>query len=195
MKIISFILLLCFTLNSFAATGVLSALEKQMDEYNYALTVEWDQKDQSFYDKTTKAFLEGLDKLYKEEGLSSEDVMFMLEKRIKDRTVLSSLKLKMSLLGQSASPREIMENLKGDAVYSQGASWTGDTMIWMIGGFAVVIVALLVGHELWWNDNHVCTKYDQADQCTDEYDCQGDYCYYGGTYCGVITRCTKYERK
>ena len=195
MRIISVVLLLCISFNSFAATGTVQELERQLDELNYSLTVEWDQKDKKFYDDQTKSFLSNIDTLYKEKGLSSEDVMLVLEKRIKNKAQLDALKLKMSLMGDKVTPTELMESLKTDTLYSQGASWNGDTILWVVGGLAVVIVALLVGHDKWWKDNHECAKYDQAEQCVDEYDCQGEHCYYDGTYCSIITRCTKYVRK
>lgn len=194
MKLLSLLLVWCFTLNAFASTGVMGQLESKIDEYNYAVTVEWDQKDQSFFDKETQKFTQELDKLFSEQGLTSAELTTLLEKKIKDKNLLNSIKLKISLM-KSLSPKEIMDSLKKDNLYSHGASWSGDTQIWIIGGVVVVALALLIAHSEWWNDNHVCTKYGQADYCTDEYDCRGESCWYDGTYCGTYERCIKYERK
>lgn len=195
MKFISFLLLFCFISNAFASTAAIQKFERQLDEFNYSLTVEWDQKDEAFYDKITKAFQEELKTMYEKEGLSSEDVMLILEGRIKDKKVLEAMKLKAALTKKGATPLEIMESIKKDQIYVRGASWNGSKVEWLLGGLAVVVVAILVGHSSWWSDNHVCTKYDQAEQCVDEYDCRGENCWYDGTYCSMITRCTKYERK
>lgn len=49
MKLTALLLTFCFSLNVMASTGTVQELERHLDEYQYALTVEWDQKDQSFY--------------------------------------------------------------------------------------------------------------------------------------------------
>ena len=51
MKVMSLLLSLCLTLNLLAASGPVQEIERQVDEYQHALTVEWDQKDQKFYEE------------------------------------------------------------------------------------------------------------------------------------------------
>ena len=52
MKITAWLLCLCFTMNVFASTG----LSEAVDEYNYAMSVEWDHADQAFHDTQTEIF-------------------------------------------------------------------------------------------------------------------------------------------
>lgn len=195
MKFISIILLFCFVTNAFAATGTIRALEQQLDEYNYAMTVEWDQKDEAFAQKQNALFEKAISELY-QQGLSNEEVMAVLETRMKNRKVLDALKLKASLMSKTAGPAEMMEVLKDKSLYGQGASWNGDVTIWIVGGVIVGAIAILVAWSSWWDANHVCAKYDEAEECTSDYYCSDAYgCRYQGTSCQIINRCTKYERK
>ena len=46
-----------------------------MDQYQFALTVDWDQKDHDTYQAKTAAFFEELAKLNAEESLSKDEIL------------------------------------------------------------------------------------------------------------------------
>lgn len=196
-KIISLILLFCLSFNVLADSGALKELERELDSFNYAMTVEWDQKDKAFASAETKKFLTAIDKLIAEKKLGAGEIELLMKARIKNPELLQAVQLKAGLLGASPAPEKVLELLKStsDDLYQRGASWNGNAQTLVIVGVVVVIVAILIAKAAWHDANHVCTKYDQAEQCVDEYDCRGETCYYDGTYCGIITRCTKEERK
>jgi hypothetical protein len=203
MKIISIILAITFTMNVFAAAAPMKELESAMDNYQYALTVEWDQKDMAFKNQQTEIFSKKMDELFKS-GLTSEDVKFLVDTRFKDSKVAEAAKMKLSLLGNKLTPANVLDILKTNAgdVYSQGASWTGNAEIFVWGGVIVAIIAIAVAYSSWHDANYTCTKTAIADYCTDNYDCwsyddsrySSGSCSYSYTNCGSYERCIKEER-
>ena len=78
MRFVSLLVAFCFSLNVMASTGTIQELEKHMDDYQYALSVEWDQQDQAFYDAQTKVFFAKMATLISEGGLSQAEVVKMV---------------------------------------------------------------------------------------------------------------------
>lgn len=195
MKFMSLLVAFCFSLNVMAASG----LESAVNEYQYALSVEWDQKDAKFYDAKTVEFFNQL------KGVSKEEMLAFADSKLENKAAVDALKLKLSVLSQANSAQElaalVRENSKD--FYARGASWNGETMV------SVAIVAVIVGviaYAVWWDANHVCTAYGTDYVCR-TYGCGGGYyggSYYGGYYggygscytsCGYQQVCTNYERK
>lgn len=202
MKLISALLALCFTMNVFASTGAISELSMAMDEYQYAMTVEWDQKDQAFKAKQLEALSGKMGELFKE-GLTAEDVNVLINNRFKNSQVAQAAKVKLALMGNNLSPSNVVDLLKDSSsdIYSNGASWNGNTQLFVWGGVIVAIIAIAVAYSKWKSDNYECAETAIADFCTDAYDCHGtssEYssgsCYYVGTRCGSYERCIKEVR-
>ena len=204
MKILSLLLSLCITLNTFAATGGLTELERQIDEYQYVMTVEWDQKDQIFYDKETDEFLKKLGETIQKEGLTKEQIGQIAEKKIQNTRTLEALKLKLSLLSSKPSESELAETLRETSkeFYHRGASWSGSKA--EIAG--TVLAVLLVGYIIWWNSTHECEGYVTETECGwydvcssygYDYETGSRYCMsYSSQYgCFDNTRCTGYVKK
>lgn len=196
MKVISILIAFCFTMNVFASTGGLSELSSAMDEYQFAMTVEWDQKDQAFKNKQLEILSAKMGELFKK-GLTSQEVNKLIETRFQNSKAVEAAKLKVSLMGNKLTPSNVVEVLKDSSsdIYSNGASWNGNTQLFVIGGVIVAIVAILVAYSQWKDANYVCTERAIADYCTDTFDCDDYYgCSYVGTECGSYERCIKEER-
>lgn len=208
MKFMSLLVAFCFSMNVFAATGSLAALEQTVDEYQYALTVEWDQKDAKFYDAQTTAFFAKLQKLIQDKGLNQDDIMAFAESKVKDAKVLEALKAKAALLGKANSNEELAKlvNEASKDFYAQGASWSGSSVLPVILGLVVVGV---IGYAIWWGATHECVAWDNRYTCNSYSNCgySGGYYggYYGGSYyhcyggsytvCGYADVCTQYQKK
>lgn len=164
MKIFTIILTLIFTMNTFASSMSVGALEleKAFDEYQFAITVEWDQKDSKFYDEQTEALFGKLTTLMQEHGLKKEDILSFTEKKSNSTKELEALKLKFNLLPSTATPKELVQVLKSNSqsLYSRGASWNGEILVQKL--FGVVIVAFLL-HAIWFSATHECTEYRDGD--------------------------------
>ncbi|MFL5784520.1 MAG: hypothetical protein ACJ76H_07930 [Bacteriovoracaceae bacterium] len=168
-KIISFVLLFCLSLNVMAGTVGVQKLERQLDDYKFAMTVEWDQKDQNFKDAKTKEFYGALEKIIREDGLSQLEIMALMEKKLVNHTALEALRLKLALLGNTSSPETLAKALESSTkdMYSQGASWNGEVVIPLAIG---VIVVAVIAYKWWWEKNHVCAEWQYVDyECDDSY--------------------------
>jgi hypothetical protein len=203
MRILSLLLSFCITFNVLAASGTVAELEKHIDEYQYVLTVEWDQKDQAFYQAQTDAFLEKLSELIKTKGLTKEQILEISEKRVKDKAAFEALKLKMSLLDKNTSADQLAKVLSESSkdFYSRGASWSGDAAFII----PLALAGIIIGYAIWFHITHECVAYEERYSCsTDQYcasysyDWQGySYCdyYREETDCGWDTVCARYEKK
>lgn len=188
MRATAWLVLFCMTANVFASTGSVKALERAIDDYQYAVTVEWDQKDQSQYDSLSVAFTEKLQSLITEEGLTKADINSVLEKKVGNKNQLSAMKAKLGVLSGAASAQEMVSLLSQNSkeLYSQGASWNGDAEnILIYGG-----IALLIGGLIWFYATHECVATAQEYSCTSSYDQYG-----GSSRCGYNTVCTAYQKK
>jgi hypothetical protein len=215
MRFVSLFVAFVFSLNVMASTGTVQELERHMDDYQYALSVEWDQKDQAFYDAQTKNFFEKMSKLVAA-GLTQEEVLVMVEAKTKNKIALEALKLKISLLSKDASSEELAQIVKEASkdLYSEGASWNGQVV------FSVVIGLVVIGalaYSIWWSATHECVAYENQYVCTQQNNCYysggtstGGYSYdvwgnyvqqgytcYGAprTVCGYQDVCTEYAKK
>lgn len=213
MRIVSLLIAFCFSMNVMASTGTIQELEKHLDDYHYALSVEWDQKDQAFYDAQTKTFFANIEKLIKEDGLSQDQIMKLAETKTQNKEALNALKLKLAVLSKGASADELMAIVKDASkdFYAKGASWNGDVVI------TTVIVAVIVGaiaYSVWWNASHECVQTQTQYVCDTYNNCYYSGGYYGGsyygggyygsgsycygpatTYCGYRDVCTQYAKK
>lgn len=202
MKILSTLIALCITMNVFASTGAMNDLSTAMDEYQYSMTVEWDQKDQTFKAKQLEALSGKMGELFKQ-GLTAQDVNVLINNRFKNSQVAHAAKAKLALMGNNLTPANVVDLLKDSSsdIYSNGASWNGNAQLFVWGGVIVAIIAIAVAYNQWQNKNYECVETAIADFCTDAYDCHGSSsenssgsCYYAGTRCGSYERCIKEVR-
>lgn len=204
-------LLLCLCTNVFAGTAGMNKLERHLDDYQYAMTVEWDQKDQKFKEAKTKEFNAALEKVIREEGVSQLEVMSLLEKKVISKDALNAIQLKLALLGNASSPEALAKSLEGATkeMYTQGASWNGEIVIPLAIG---VIVVAIVAYKWWWEKNHVCAEWELRDECVTSYwdnrSCTTHTDSDGHSYescdsywqeettvtCGPMNHCVRYEK-
>lgn len=216
MRFVSLLVAFCFSLNVMASTGTIQELERHMDDYQYALSVEWDQNDQAFYDAKTNAFFEKMGKTIAAGNLTQAEILKMVEAKSKNKDAINALKLKVSLLAKNASAEELANIVKESSkdLYSKGASWNGEVV------FSVALGLVLVGalvYSIWWSATHECVAYENQYVCNTY-----DNCYYSGgattggyhydnwgnwvqpgytcygparTTCGYADVCTEYAKK
>jgi hypothetical protein len=202
MKLISALVAFCFTMNVFAASGTINELSVVMDDYQYAMTVEWDQKDMAFKSKQLELLSARMGELFKD-GLTAQDVNVLIENRFKNSQVAEAAKIKLALMGDKITPANVVDLLKTSStdIYSNGASWNGDVQYFVWGGVIIAIIAIAVAYSQWKSDNYECAETAIADYCTDAYDCWGSdsstssgSCSFVGTRCGSYERCIKEVR-
>lgn len=188
MKLISALLSICLTFNVLAASGTATELERQLDEYQYVMTVEWDQKDQAFYERETKAFFEKLSKALSEGSASKESILALAESKMKNKEALNALKFKLSLLTNVNSQEQLAQALKESSkdFYGKGASWSGDVEIIL----AAAGIIAVIGYIIWFSKTHECVAWEQRWECRTTNDEYSSY-----TTCGWEDYCIDYSRK
>lgn len=184
MKFLSLVLTFCISFNVMASTGRIQELEKSLDEYQYAMTVEWDQKDKAFQEKETQKFIEKLSAL----GLTEKEVMSFAELKFKNAKAIDTLRTRLSLMGEMNSSKEMALALQEASkdLYGQGAAWNGDAtevLLW-------VGVAVIIGYAVWFSATHECVSWREEWRCDTT-----DYDTHSSTTCGWHDVCTQYVKK
>ena len=151
-----------------------NGLKAAFDEMNYALTVEWDQKDQSFYEAQLKKFTATVRDLQKS-GLTNAQMIDFAKSQVKDAKVAKDLETAFSMItinkmSSEEASRYMMDSMK--RAYSNGASWNGDVLVYLAVG--LLIVALAVG---------LSSSGGGSSSSDDTYTCYDD-CYYYDYQCG-----------
>lgn len=193
-RFLSLALFLCFSLNSFAATGTVQELSRAMDEFEYSMNVEWDQKDKNFQLKEMNKFLARTQELL-DGGLSKEEIQAHMSKRTKRTKASEALELKMKLSNVTTAKELVdfmSQNSKG--MYSQGASWNGGvdlTTVGLIAGTVLLIAVLLYSQKR-------CLRYESVYSCKAVYvSCgtseESESCY-DGDLCKYYPECQEKEK-
>lgn len=126
--LLSFLLLLSLPQMIFASNP--GTLKDLLDDYNYSMTVEWDQKDISFEKQKQKEFEEGINGLISA-GLTKEEVL--LATGIDIGAVAAEVK-SLNLSNSS----DIAAFLKNHKQFKRGASWSGEVIVGAIGAAAII---------------------------------------------------------
>lgn len=172
MKLISLLVAICFTMNVFASTGTIQQFERALDEYHYALSVEWDQKDIKFQEQKTDEFFKEMQNLMSAGGLTPEEITSVLEKKMNNKAAVEAMKLKLSLMGGIRSPEEFSKIVRESSseFYNRGASWNGRVIIPVA---VVFVIVAAVGFAVWWSGTHECSGYETQTKCSTQTTCHG----------------------
>lgn len=176
-KIIGLMLLICFSVNTFAASN----LETIIDDFQYTMSVEWDQKDMKFHEAQTRIFIEKL----AASGATNEELLTLVENKTQDKKMLEAIKLKLKLSpieSKDELARILSENSK--AFYSKGASWNGDA----VSAIGVAAVVIILGYVIYHAVAYKCVETDYRFQCTGHPADGNQRCYWGDV-------CVKSEKR
>lgn len=120
-----------------------TGLKAAFDELNYALNVEWDQKDKAFFDAQKEKFSAVVADL-RANGLSNSELIDFVTSEIKDEKFARDVKATLNLISinnmSSSQAAEYMSEMMKNA-YSQGANWNGGVSLLLLGAGVLLIVA------------------------------------------------------
>lgn len=141
-KILSAILAMCFTFTASASTGAIQGLEQALNDYQYTMTVEWDQKDEKFRNQATQALNEKVKSVLASQSISRDELLKLLSKKIVSKKQLEALTVKMALLPKTLTEEQQIAALMSSVdTGAQGASWNGN----IVGpALAVIMVAAML---------------------------------------------------
>lgn len=137
-----------FSLVTVSAASPLEGLKKSIRNYTYAVTVEWDQHDQKFYDKQVEKLGKSI-KDAKKAGFSNKQIMNALFADIKDERGLREIRDVLSVVDSDKFDAEetilyIKEKIESNR--QTGASWRGLALsrnlilIGVLTGIALIII-------------------------------------------------------
>lgn len=158
MKILATLLSLFLTINAFASSSLKHEVLKSLDEYQYAMTVEWDQNDRSFAEAQTRKLFQDFSTLFAQ-GMTSEQVLKILEAKIRNPALIAELRLKAQSLPTNS--QEVLVQALADSsasFYSEGASWNGAAVAFY-GGVAVFFIGF-IAYTTWFNSTYECVEYE-----------------------------------
>lgn len=137
------LMLITFSVQATAATH--NGLKSAFEELNYSLSVEWDQKDQNFFNAQSEKFSSEIMKLHAS-GLSNQELLDFTISQIKDEKLAREIQTTYSLVSINAmTAKDAQEHIRSvvEKTYNRGASWNGTAAF--IGGaiFAIVLLAVV----------------------------------------------------
>lgn len=179
MKFIALITSILFSFSALADAGSQLAFEKRLNEYQFAVTTEWDQKDQAALARINRAFEAEVKSLV---HLTESDVLSVLEKKALSKSHLEALKLRLSIARASGNPDAefavVQDELKRS--FHQGASWNGETTV-MYLSMALLFAGFIA----------IAMATTQDSECLEE----AEYidCDNSGNDCYPVTLCKTYD--
>lgn len=122
------------------------SLKDLVDQLQFSLTVEWDQKDLNFRNEKLKAFNEGLANLRKQ-GLTDRELLDFIKSEVKDQKVSKDIDELYSMLLKKNVSSQLLESKFLDLAkktQNRGASWSIEDLplAGQIGVFVGTLAAL-----------------------------------------------------
>lgn len=144
-KILTVFLIFAFV-GQVSASPEKNALKNLFDEYNYSLTVEWDQKDKEFYRRETSLLIERIKEL-QNQGLTNSELINQAVLSINDEKVSNEIKSLIGLLDSNKLSFEETTSLIKKAMNNSqqsGASWNEDTAAKIWVSFLIVAISTAI---------------------------------------------------
>jgi len=168
-----------FTVQTHASTN--DGLKAAFDELDYALTVEWDQRDKDFHTEQLRKFTAAMREL-QAKGLTNAQLVDFAKSQVKNAQVAKDLETAFNMIQiNKMSPAEankyILDTMKKS--YSVGASWNGEVFIYLAVGVMIVALAIAIANSAY--DSHHVANCANNDVLVCDHYCYNDYFY--GYYC------------
>lgn len=211
MRLLSWLLILCFTTQAFAGT-VREDLTVALNNYEYDMVVEWDQKDKVMAEKFSENFSKTLNKLF-DRGLTQDELLSVVESRMTDKERFKAIKMKATLLKDQAGDAQSVTRLLQDEMANlgtRGASWNGEIQMYVLAIVPLIILGALIIYQHMWNQSHRCATAAREEVCEDVCDdwsysdsncdswgnncTSGEYCARSHTECGLEEFCKEWEK-
>ncbi len=160
--------------------GTNNSLKTAFDEFNYSVTVEWNQKDQKFYNQAVDKFQKEIEALQKK-GLTNNELISFAKERVLDKKLSKDLDtllktVEVNKMSETDARKYVLGQL-GSTV-SQGASWNGDGVV--VGVVVVALILLIVVAAA--TPSTGGGYYGGGSSCYDEYVCYDYYDDWGYWY-------------
>lgn len=212
MKLITWFLILCFTTQAFAGT-VREDLTVALNDYEFDMVVEWDQKDKAKAEAFNTNFSQSLEKLFKR-GLTQTELLSVVEQRVTNKERFQTIKMKAALLQNSLTdPKSVTDLLQKELseMGQRGASWNGEVQMYVLAIVPLILIGALIIYQMSWNQSHRCAEasremfcetvcddwsYSESANCDSwGQNCSGgEYCVSSHEECGLQEVCQEWEK-
>lgn len=176
-RLLSLALSFAFVTTASASSITPMAVVSAMEEFNFAVNVEWDQKDPEFY-KAQVSKLENSINTLVAEGMTLAEVIDVAASTIKNEQLAREMKKALSLVELNKLSLEESQKLLITAAQnsaSSGASWTGDALFYLGPILAIGIVVAIISSG--GNSNGASTG--GGYNCGYNYSCYWGYDFWG----------------
>lgn len=144
-KIITFVLAFSiFTVSAMANTH--DGLKAAFDEFNYAVTVEWDQKDMSFLEAKKFELTQEITAL-ENQGMTRHELITFVKSQLKDANLVQSLDSVLEAVSLNKMTPQDAQDFMIQAMSktpATGANWNGVIILTPIGLLILVLVIIIV---------------------------------------------------
>lgn len=190
-KLVTFLLALAITSTSFAQTGSLQQLGAIVDEFQYAMTVQWDQKDEAFADATTKLFLTKAQGVLAEGKVDPKEMEAFLEQKIGSKKALEAMKLQIAL-NPNLTTQDFLDLVRKNQrnFYAEGANWNGSGGALLVAGIVGGFVGLVLLFNWALGPGANCLRHETQYYCYERFDLQDNMIEQD---CGNHQVCAEYE--
>lgn len=144
-KIITF-LLACSIFSASAMPNTNDGLKAAFDEFNYSVTVEWDQKDPSFLEAKKLELMQTISGL-EAEGMTRAELITFAKSQLKDANLIKNLDSVLEAISLNKMTSEEANNFMIRSIensQSQGANWNGVIILTPVGLLILVLLIAVV---------------------------------------------------
>ena len=145
LKIIAF-LLACSIFSASAMPSTNQGLKAAFDEFNYSVTVEWDQKDPSFLEAKKLELMQTISGL-EAEGMTRSELITFAKSQLKDATLIKNLDSVLEAISLNKMTSEEANNFMIRSIQNsqaQGANWNGVIILTPVGLLILVLLIAVV---------------------------------------------------
>lgn len=167
--------------------------ERLLDEYQYALTVEWDQKDDEFLKQKSEKFFDEMGVLLSRSEKTQEEMLRFIERKLNNKVHFEAIMLKISLLEKVQAKDQMLQEISeiSKDMYMRGASWNGDAAAVALFGAVGIFTVVTIGALVWHYATTECVSYRTDYNCGISCDSTG-YCFQN---CASDEVCTERVKK
>ncbi len=145
LKIIAFVLA-CSIFSASAMPDTNDGLKAAFDEFNYSVTVEWDQKDPTFLEAKKLELMQTISGL-EAEGMTRAELITFAKSQLKDATLIKNLDSVLEAISLNKMTSEEAQNFMIRSIensQAQGANWNGVIILTPVGLLILVLLIAVV---------------------------------------------------
>ncbi|MBA2405895.1 MAG: hypothetical protein H0V66_14050 [Bdellovibrionales bacterium] len=133
-----------FSVSAMANTH--DGLKAAFDEFNYSVTVEWDQKDPAFLEAKKLELTQTISAL-EAQGMTRLELITFVKSQIKDASIIKNLDAVLEAVSLNQMSAQDAQNIMIQAMENSpatGANWHGAIYLTPVGLLVLVLVIIIV---------------------------------------------------